>query len=438
MPFICLANANVPGGVLQITDLWPNVSQHNNPTYPPGQTRYLRRPGTDTTFLSEGLVVGTAYQDSFEGLAAYLADRVAPGAFTTMMLHLNMNAGTVVATDQVVLKGVYFEFAAGANDLVHAGTVADPLIVGLGAGDVDRDNNFVAAVNAAGTQALFLARENTGFYLTAVPLGGGGFTIRSETGTGFFRGAGSYFSSSTSTVEIALADTRVNTLTFGEVAWAPVEWTATTITATVAALLARVDAGLGMAIGDVNTVLRAQILSDLATSAVTGCNSTGTLPELLSILAGRSYQLPKGAAKGTSFVAGTDTIYYWLPTQRGSFTVPNATWDTDMLGGEWGATAAGQKYLKTGGRNSKPTFSGGGDVVNNEIGGARTTVHGTAFAASVANGQLFRYANGVTLFPDADVQAHIAPSLLSKQTRQPTLLNQRVVTVYDDDGTVLV
>ena len=54
------------------------------------------------------------------------------------------------------------------------------------------------------------------------------------------------------------------------------------------------------------------------------------------------------------------------------------------------------------------------------------------------NGQLARYAQGITLFPDADVQAHVAPTLLSKQSRQATLLSQRIVTVYDDDGTLLV
>lgn len=444
MPFICLANANVPGGVLQITDLWPNVSQHNNPTYPPGQTRYLRRPGTDNAAINSltGVVEGAAAVRSnaeFEGLAAYLVDRVEPGALQASGVTFTLNG--VLATNQIVIKGVVFEFAAGVNDLVHLGTVADPFLVGLGAGDNDAAANLTLALNDAGVAGVMDAIAPLGDHTVATNPGAPSAVVVVSVEDGVAAAVlgplGDYTltDGGTGAGGLTIADD-AGQFTIGRFVRTNEFWDDTTLAATVAALLNRVDTGLGMTLANANTVLLANAGADL-TGTGTYSNSTGSLADLLSILAGRQYVLPTASLKFTA-VTAPDTVHVWSATQRGSFTVPNATWDTDMLGGEWGATTAGQKYLKTGGSNVKPTFSGGGDVVNNEIGGARQTYHGTAFAASVANGQLFRYANGVTLFPDADVQAHIAPSLLSKQTRQPTLLNQRVVTVYDDDGTVLV
>ena len=283
MPYICLANANVPDGTLQITDLWPNVSQDNNPTNPPGQTSYLRRPATDTPYIDgvTGLVTANKFAQQFEGLGAYLIDRVEPAT-------------------------VWSEALVAAN---------------------------VAAI------------QN-------------------------------------------LVDTGV------------------------AATLVAVDAALVGAAG---------------APGLTAGASTATLAELLSILAGRSYVIPAGAVKDA---AG------WVATQRGSFTAPNTVYDTGMSHGEWGPVGTGQKWHLDGGGNNKPVFTGG-DTVNNEVGDIRVSYHGTALAASLASGQLFRYTSGITLFPDAAVQAHIAPTMVSKQSRQATLVNQRLVTVYDDDGTLL-
>lgn len=85
MPFICLANANVPNEVLQITDLWPNTSQRSSSIDPPGQTCYVVRPVQDEVGISGVgpllLAPGPAAANKhvLQGLAAYLADRVDPG-----------------------------------------------------------------------------------------------------------------------------------------------------------------------------------------------------------------------------------------------------------------------------------------------------------------------------------------------------------------------
>lgn len=61
---------------------------------------------------------------------------------------------TVLAGDQLVIKGIVFEFVAGANDLVgKAGTAMDPFLVGLGASDDAAAANLTLALNDNGDVA---------------------------------------------------------------------------------------------------------------------------------------------------------------------------------------------------------------------------------------------------------------------------------------------
>lgn len=61
---------------------------------------------------------------------------------------------TVVAGNQLVVKGIFFEFAAGANNLAgKAGTGGDPFIVGLGADDNAAAANLTLALNDNGDVA---------------------------------------------------------------------------------------------------------------------------------------------------------------------------------------------------------------------------------------------------------------------------------------------
>ena len=46
--YICMKRTDIPNGVLQITDLQPNVSQRNGSIDPPGQTKYINRLQNDT------------------------------------------------------------------------------------------------------------------------------------------------------------------------------------------------------------------------------------------------------------------------------------------------------------------------------------------------------------------------------------------------------
>ena len=78
----------------------------------------------------------------------------------------------VLAGDQVTIKGVVFEFAAGANNLAgKAGTLIDPFLVGLGANDVAAAANLTLALNDNGDVAPVmdaLALLNTHTFATNV------------------------------------------------------------------------------------------------------------------------------------------------------------------------------------------------------------------------------------------------------------------------------
>jgi len=184
-----------------------------------------------------------------------------------------------------------------------------------------------------------------------------------------------------------------------------VTWTAVQLNACSTALQARVDAGSGMTATNMNTAMNA--VGGVSGIAVTATN----LEDILSILAGRVYRLPIPALKDP-------TGKNWDVTPQGSFVAPNVVHDTQMLSGEWRPLAVG------------------GDTVYADIGGIRTTVDTAHFQASLLTGQLAHYAAGIELFPDADVQAFVS-DWTRRTHRQATLTNQRVVTVYDDDGTLL-
>lgn len=87
MPYICLRRTDIPQGILQVLDLWPNTSLRNPAVDPPGQTKYVSFvPQNDTVVTSVGRVTLAAYN----GVAAYLLDNIVSGGLA---------AGTGALTD---------------------------------------------------------------------------------------------------------------------------------------------------------------------------------------------------------------------------------------------------------------------------------------------------------------------------------------------------
>lgn len=124
MPYICLRRTDIPQGILQVLDLWPNTSQRNPAIDPPGQTKYVSfNPQNDTVATNGGRVTLAAYN----GLAAYLLDNVVEGG---------------------LLAGV------GALTDAHANAAALAIIAGMYAGhamtEFDLDTYLTAVVAATG------------------------------------------------------------------------------------------------------------------------------------------------------------------------------------------------------------------------------------------------------------------------------------------------
>lgn len=172
------------------------------------------------------------------------------------------------------------------------------------------------------------------------------------------------------------------------------------------ALLAEVDAGNELTEAAVTTALTAA-LGAAAGFGVGG--TTAVLTELLSILSGRGYVLPAGAIKlaGAAWVAGV----------AGSFTEDvlhfGTTWDSGEI----------------------VPATVGGDTVAVETKPIRHTYDGTHFQVSLGVGHLATFQAGVTLFPDSDLVDHY-PWLMQGNNLFPQADNARVVTVYNDDGTL--
>lgn len=151
MPYICMTRTDIPNGVLQILDLYPNTSHRNGMSDPKGQTKYVNRLQNDTVALT-----GTATSDEYRGLAAYYLDAVADGtdggaltaaeanAAATATVAL-LNAGSAVdltavdgllntvrasteltGTGSVGSLADVLKILAGAEYVLPVGTAADP------------------------------------------------------------------------------------------------------------------------------------------------------------------------------------------------------------------------------------------------------------------------------------------------------------------------
>lgn len=77
MPFICLRRTDIPNGILQITDFWPNKSQANAVIDPkPQGPRYCNAPTTNSVILTSTGGAQRQFLTDYSGLAAYLLANV--------------------------------------------------------------------------------------------------------------------------------------------------------------------------------------------------------------------------------------------------------------------------------------------------------------------------------------------------------------------------
>lgn len=134
MPYICMIRDDIPDGVLQVLDLYPNTSLRNQIYDPVGQTKYVNRVVNDTVGLNASFETSAEYK----GLAAYLLDNVedTPNGDALTAAQANtiaaaiiaaMDAGsasTLVAVDALIAATVAGSGLATGNS---TGAIADVL-----------------------------------------------------------------------------------------------------------------------------------------------------------------------------------------------------------------------------------------------------------------------------------------------------------------------
>jgi len=181
-----------------------------------------------------------------------------------------------------------------------------------------------------------------------------------------------------------------------------------------AEIISRLDAGLSLNLADVNTIIQVTFAASDLTGAAS--NSNGVLTELLSILAGRIYRLPAGVTKGPGGV--------WSVQQGGSFFESYRDHTGIMVSGELSSDSIG------------------GDLSYREIGGIRHTYSLLGIGGSIGASDLVAFSGGgpdiaaPTLWPDSDQRPHY-PWTFQGALTFPEVTNARVVTVYEDNGSVL-
>jgi len=127
MPFIAMRRTDIPNGVLQVLDLFPNTSLRNLIYDPPGQTKYVNRLVNDTL----APLVANQTTAEYQGIAAYLLDVTADGVTTRSITVTQANTAAAAIITRVN-SGLTLTAANITTVLVAAGCGAGTTIVGAG------------------------------------------------------------------------------------------------------------------------------------------------------------------------------------------------------------------------------------------------------------------------------------------------------------------
>lgn len=388
MIYICLTKP-ISDGVVQVLDLYPNTSLRNQSIDPQGQTRYVNRVQNDVVTVN---AAGNTVLDS-RGLAAYLAARVAPAGLENPTATVTIN-GTL-AGDTITLAGVIFTAAAAQNaaalqfqDVANSGS------------DGATATSLAAVINDAGNQALITAALGGVETIAAAAVGAVVTLTLSVIGS----------SPVTALATLATSNATRNVLSGAVLALSVTIPTRAQYKAAADAIIARMDAGQTLTLSDVNTILAAN-LGDAELTSVGGSASVGTLAELLAILSGRGFLLSGGTVLFSSSL--------WQgSTSVGSFTTPRQIYGNQFINGEI------------------VPLKGAGVSSPIEAKPIRSIYDSTYLQASLLYGHLSKFQSGITLYPDSDIAEHVALPNQVSHTHYAEQTNARVLTVYNEDGTL--
>lgn len=130
--FLIMLRTDIPDGVLQVVDLWPNTSSKNY-IYPPGlgQTGYLHNIAAPVIDPNVGTGTPVVALADLTGLAAYLIGNVDPTGTPGSTLFTGAEADTAAAGLVAIAQaGTVLDTAA--VDAVLAGVVAGSTLSGGG------------------------------------------------------------------------------------------------------------------------------------------------------------------------------------------------------------------------------------------------------------------------------------------------------------------
>lgn len=289
MPYIMMKRSDIPAGTLQILDLEPNTSQRNLTIDGPGQTKYVNPVQNDPIVTTQPGGAGTPtliHREAY-GLAAWIITNVNDGTGVAATGDITIAAGNVVATNSVQINAS----AIGGPNLTFtfvAGAPATNTEVQVGGTNLISTANLVARIN--------LPANGYAPYLVASDAGGG-VTLITATNEG------------TAANAVAMVDVGANITADANLAGGA---DANALTAADANDIAAAILDNLLLFGDLTgptvdmdlTAVNGEFAGVVATAAITA----DQLSELLDILAGRVYYLPRGVQ-----IDADDTTFEVLP-----------------------------------------------------------------------------------------------------------------------------
>lgn len=135
MPFICERRTDIPNGVLQVSDLWPNKSKTWGGGNPVAQgPRYLRQPVSETVVTTANADQRTITNE-VSGLAAYLIANIENQAGGTPALTAT-EANTIAAALLTRMRTGAAMAEANVNTVIAATVAASGFGVGNSTGGI--------------------------------------------------------------------------------------------------------------------------------------------------------------------------------------------------------------------------------------------------------------------------------------------------------------
>jgi len=312
MPHIVLKRSDIPAGTLQVLDLQPNSSQRNPSIDTPGQTRYVN-PVLNDAVVARGATPRFMYRQ-VQGLAAWLVTNLAATPYTQASGTITIAVGNLTDGDNVVVGGIRliartspiypFEFLIGANNSQTANNLQIALSRTV--------NGFTYMVTPT-----VVANVVT---LTALPIGDDGNAITMTRVGANITLSGATLAGGVSTNAITTAE-------------------ANTIAADILANLVRYDDLTAAAVSANLAAVNAEIAATVVGGSITALQHA----EVLDILAGRRYVVPKdvtladagGLIEISPARGETDGPYFADPSIRSLYNSGslNISWMQGQLAG---------------------------------------------------------------------------------------------------------